>query len=206
MVGRAVSRHSETALETSHARQCCQRKGLLIVHLLTVYLLSHDVATSNVVHVLLRYLLLTRCLLQAAVKRRYYKSNRHTIQRDPLLYNDELAAMIGCKPSLTDNPGLAWRWRSSIIVCFFLVIHVTSLTFRISLFCCKWLCCVCRLLLGSCGTAQYRIQGPGMWSQAVDEVKKVPVTGLMVWSSVIILVLMYYLLTFLFSLVTGLFV
>ena len=52
-MGRAVSRHSATALETSHARQCCQRKGLLIVHLLTVYLLSHDVATSNVVHVVI---------------------------------------------------------------------------------------------------------------------------------------------------------
>ena len=40
---------------------------------------------------------------------RYYHSARHTIQQDPILYNDEIAAFIGAKPELLDNPSLAWR-------------------------------------------------------------------------------------------------
>ncbi|WAR28553.1 FMO5-like protein [Mya arenaria] len=40
---------------------------------------------------------------------KYYKSARHTIQRDPIVYNDEIADLIGAKPSPMTNPGLAWR-------------------------------------------------------------------------------------------------
>ncbi|KAK6194529.1 hypothetical protein SNE40_000149 [Patella caerulea] len=43
------------------------------------------------------------------VTERYYKSDRHTIQRDPITYNDEIAALIGAKPELWKHPWLAWR-------------------------------------------------------------------------------------------------
>ncbi|XP_012934772.1 flavin-containing monooxygenase 5 [Aplysia californica] len=40
---------------------------------------------------------------------RWYQSARHTIQKDPILYCDEVAAMIGAKPDPLKNPLLAWR-------------------------------------------------------------------------------------------------
>ena len=43
------------------------------------------------------------------MKDRYFRSNRHTIQRDPIVYCDEIAEMIGCRPTFQDNPTLAWR-------------------------------------------------------------------------------------------------
>ncbi|XP_062592573.1 flavin-containing monooxygenase 5-like [Saccostrea cucullata] len=101
------------------------------------------------------------------VKSRYYHSNRHTIQRDPILYNDEIAAMFGAKPELLKNPSLAWR-----------------------------------LLLGSCGTYQWRLQGPNAWKGAKDAVLKVPVPEMWQYTGVIVLVLLgiclLYILSFLF--------
>ncbi|XP_022088130.1 dimethylaniline monooxygenase [N-oxide-forming] 5-like [Acanthaster planci] len=79
-----------------------------------------------------------------AVRRRYAASARHTIQRDPILYNDDLASRFGAKPQLWRHPSLAWR-----------------------------------LLIGSCGAAQWRLNGPGKWDGAPDTVRSVPVTGLM---------------------------
>ena len=46
---------------------------------------------------------------QAYVARRYAASKRHTIQRDPLTYNDDLAARFGAKPSFWQHPLLAFR-------------------------------------------------------------------------------------------------
>lgn len=40
---------------------------------------------------------------------RYFQSSRHTIQRDPILYNDEIASFIGAKPELLKHPQIAWR-------------------------------------------------------------------------------------------------
>ncbi|XP_062588852.1 flavin-containing monooxygenase 5-like [Saccostrea cucullata] len=104
---------------------------------------------------------------EETVKSRYYHSNRHTIQRDPILYNDEIAAMFGAKPELLKNPSLAWR-----------------------------------LLLGSCGTYQWRLQGPNSWKGAKDAVLKVPVPEMWQYTGVIVLVLLgiclLYILSFLF--------
>ena len=61
----------------------------------------------------------------------------------------------------------------------------------------------CRLLLGSCGTAQYRLQGPGKWSRAAAEVRKVPVTPMMIVAPFIGVYLLYHLLCFLFHLVAA---
>ncbi|XP_038050022.1 flavin-containing monooxygenase 5-like isoform X2 [Patiria miniata] len=79
-----------------------------------------------------------------AVKKRYTASARHTIQRDPIPYNDDLAARFGAKPQLWRHPRLMWR-----------------------------------LLIGSGGAAQWRLNGPGKWDGAPDTVRSVPVTGLM---------------------------
>ncbi len=40
---------------------------------------------------------------------RYWRSPRHTIQKEPILYNDEIADKFGAKPSLLKHPGLAPR-------------------------------------------------------------------------------------------------
>lgn len=34
------------------------------------------------------------------IKRRYFSSKKHTIQVDFLLYMDELAELVGCKPQI----------------------------------------------------------------------------------------------------------
>lgn len=39
----------------------------------------------------------------------YYKSKRLTIQKTPLLYNEEIADMIGCKPQLFKDLSLTWN-------------------------------------------------------------------------------------------------
>lgn len=46
---------------------------------------------------------------QRSSRERYYQSARHTIQRDPIVYNDEIADLIGAKPSPFKFPDLAWR-------------------------------------------------------------------------------------------------
>ncbi|XP_071085256.1 flavin-containing monooxygenase 5-like isoform X1 [Haliotis cracherodii] len=40
---------------------------------------------------------------------RWYKTARHTIQKDPILYNDEVASFFGAKPEIWRHPLLAWR-------------------------------------------------------------------------------------------------
>lgn len=80
---------------------------------------------------------------QEESRKRYHKSARHTIQKDPILYCDDIAHKFGASPQLWRNPTLAWR-----------------------------------LLFGTCGPAQYRLQGPNQWSKAAAEVRKVSVTGL----------------------------
>ena len=100
-------------------------------------------------------------------ERRYYASARHTIQRDPIVYNDEIASMFGARPSFWRHPLLVWR-----------------------------------LILGSGGSAQWRLQGPGKWDKAEETVRKVPVTGLMTYSTLIIFIVftivLYGIVTFLF--------
>ncbi|XP_052216165.1 flavin-containing monooxygenase 5-like isoform X2 [Dreissena polymorpha] len=95
---------------------------------------------------------------------KYYQSARHTIQRDPIVYNDEIASYIGAKPSLLSHPALAWR-----------------------------------LLLGSCGAYQWRLQGPNAWPGATDAVRRVPLTDLMHYSGIFVVFLaaifVYYLYT-----------
>lgn len=44
-----------------------------------------------------------------AVSTRYYQSARHTLQRDPIVYNDQVAAFFGAKPSLIKHPKLLWN-------------------------------------------------------------------------------------------------
>ncbi|XP_048744656.2 flavin-containing monooxygenase 5-like isoform X2 [Ostrea edulis] len=100
------------------------------------------------------------------MKSRYYHSNRHTIQRDPILYNDEISAMFGAKPELLKNPSIAWR-----------------------------------LLLGSCGTYQYRLQGPNAWSGAKTAVMKVPVPEMYQYTGIAVVVFLAIWLLYIFSFV-----
>ncbi|CAF1011553.1 unnamed protein product, partial [Brachionus calyciflorus] len=74
------------------------------------------------------------------VENRFYKSSRHTLQVDPLLYNDEISSFFGAKPNLIKNPALAWR-----------------------------------IMFTSCGSAQWRINGPDALPEAVEIVKSVPI-------------------------------
>ncbi|CAH1781107.1 unnamed protein product [Owenia fusiformis] len=90
---------------------------------------------------------------------RYFHSARHTIQKDPIMYCDEIADFIGAKPSYLKHPDLAWR-----------------------------------LLLGTNGPAQYRLDGPNPWKDASKTVKKVPLTGLMNYSGILVLFLFVILL------------
>ena len=46
-----------------------------------------------------------------------------------------------------------------------------------------------RLMVGSCGSAQWRLQGPNTWSGAKETVRKVPVTEMMHYSGLAVLVL-----------------
>ncbi|XP_060593695.1 flavin-containing monooxygenase 5-like [Ruditapes philippinarum] len=101
---------------------------------------------------------------------KYTKSARHTIQKDPIVYNDEVAGFIGAKPSLLKHPDLAWR-----------------------------------LILGSCGAYQWRLQGPNKWEGAKEAVKKVPLTELMHYSGIFALVLVTVIIYYLYSFFTGLF-
>ncbi|XP_041354135.1 flavin-containing monooxygenase 5-like [Gigantopelta aegis] len=80
---------------------------------------------------------------------RWYESPRHTIQRDPIKYNDEIASFIGSKPNIFKHPSLAWR-----------------------------------LIFGSCGAYQWRLQGPNKWSGAEEAVRGVPLTELMTVSGI----------------------
>lgn len=104
-------------------------------------------------------------------RKRYYHSARHTIQRDPIVYNDEISSFFGAKPELLRHPTLAWR-----------------------------------LIFGSCGAYQYRLQGPNSWSDATDAVKKVPLTEMMHYSGILLVVIaglvLYYLISF-FSNIIG---
>lgn len=43
---------------------------------------------------------------------RFYHSGRHTIQEDPITYNDEIGRQIGATPSLRDNFRLAFKYQS----------------------------------------------------------------------------------------------
>ncbi|KAJ8022293.1 Dimethylaniline monooxygenase [N-oxide-forming] 5 [Holothuria leucospilota] len=87
--------------------------------------------------------------------KRYYKSARHTIQKDPVLYNDDVSSMFGAKPQFWRHPRLAWR-----------------------------------LLIGTCGAAQYRLQGPGKWSKAFDTVKSVPTTPFIEYGVAVVIVVL----------------
>lgn len=91
--------------------------------------------------------------------KRFYTSSRHTIQQDPILYNDEVTEHFGAKPNFYQNMLIAWR-----------------------------------LLLSSCGPAQWRLNGPDAIPEAVDLVKKVPVTTSMKIFAFIAMVLVFYLL------------
>lgn len=101
---------------------------------------------------------------------KYYKSTRHTMQRDPIVYNDEIASIFGAKPSLWKHPDLAWR-----------------------------------LMLGSCGASQWRLKGPHKWSGAKAAVKKVPLTELMHFSGILVLILVAVVLYYFFSFFSRLF-
>eukprot|EP00937_MAST-01D_sp_MAST-1D-sp2_P003262 g3262.t1 len=89
----------------------------------------------------------------AAVRARYgTSSRRHTIQRDPHTYNDDLAARFGAKPvwwryALAGRPALAFA-----------------------------------LAFGSGGAAQWRLRGPGAWRGAAAEVLRTPIVPLWAWT------------------------
>lgn len=99
---------------------------------------------------------------------RWYHSARHTIQRDPIVYNDEIASLFGAKPKPLKHLSLAWR-----------------------------------LMFSSCGAAQWRLQGPGAWSGAASEVKKVPMTDLMNYGGIALLVVAAVILCFICSVISG---
>ena len=44
----------------------------------------------------------------------YYNSKRLTLQKIPILYNDDIAELIGCKPNIRKHPTLAWNLLLSI--------------------------------------------------------------------------------------------
>ena len=92
---------------------------------------------------------------QKSATNHYYSSARHTIQRDPITYNDEIASYFGAKPQLWRHPSLAWN-----------------------------------LVVGSCGAAQWRLQGPHKWGKAESVVRSVPITPLMHFSALAALLLL----------------
>ena len=63
-----------------------------------------------------------------------------------------------------------------------------------------------RLMFGSCGAAQWRLQGPGKWSEATNAVRNVPLTDMMNASGylavILLFVLLYYILSFIFYLIS----
>ncbi|EDO39370.1 predicted protein, partial [Nematostella vectensis] len=85
---------------------------------------------------------------------RYHASARHTIQRDPIVYIDDISSYFGAKPQFWKHPSLAWR-----------------------------------LLVGTCGAAQWRLQGPHKWSKAKQTVQSVPVTPMMHYFGLVALLL-----------------
>ena len=48
---------------------------------------------------------------QNMMDQRFYKSARHTMQEDPLTYNDDIAKYFGAKPDLLRNLPFAWRFK-----------------------------------------------------------------------------------------------
>ncbi|XP_070539185.1 flavin-containing monooxygenase 5-like isoform X2 [Ptychodera flava] len=103
---------------------------------------------------------------QESCDKRYYASARHTIQKDPILYCDEVSSFFGAKPQIWRHPTLAWK-----------------------------------LLFGTCGAAQYRLQGPHQWDKAYKTVKSLPVTDLIHYSAVLIIgVLFFFVMSIIFSL------
>lgn len=48
---------------------------------------------------------------------RFADSDRHTIQYDPIIYNDEVASFFDAKPSYSKNPTIAWRYYPSSFFC-----------------------------------------------------------------------------------------
>lgn len=91
----------------------------------------------------------------------YYASARHTIQQDPMVYNDEIASYFGAKPQLWKHPSLAWN-----------------------------------LVVGPCGAAQYRLQGPHKWDRAKEVVRSVPITPLMHYGTISVLILLLLIIVF----------
>lgn len=91
----------------------------------------------------------------------YFASARHTIQQDPLNYNDEIASYFGAKPQLWKHPSLAWH-----------------------------------LIVSSCGAAQWRLQGPHKWNRAKNVVYAVPITPLMHYGTLFVLVLLLLIMGF----------
>lgn len=101
---------------------------------------------------------------------KYFQSARHTIQKDPILYNDEIASFIGAKPNPLRFPDLAWR-----------------------------------LLLGSCGAYRWRLQGPNKWQGAKAAVKNVPVTELMHYTGILLVVAVVIITCFLYTWLANVF-
>lgn len=62
-----------------------------------------------------------------------------------------------------------------------------------------------RLLLGSCGTYQYRLQGPNAWSGAKTAVMKVPVPEMYQYTGIAVVVFLAIWLLYIFSFVFWLF-
>ena len=62
-----------------------------------------------------------------------------------------------------------------------------------------------RLMVGSCGSAQWRLQGPNSWSGAKETVRKVPVTEMMHYSGLAVLVLVPLLVYWLLSVLRFIF-
>ncbi len=42
-------------------------------------------------------------------EKRFYKSSRHTIQEDPITYNDSISVFFGAKPDKVKNLPILWR-------------------------------------------------------------------------------------------------
>ena len=65
---------------------------------------------------------------QQKQEERFYNSSRHTIQRDPITYNDQIASFIGAQPELVNHLSLAPRY----------VLLVSGKVFFFVCFCCAF--------------------------------------------------------------------
>jgi hypothetical protein len=56
------------------------------------------------------FLLVETFFKKAKNDQRFFSSKRHTIQQDPIVYNDQIASFIGANPNFLQNIRLIWKY------------------------------------------------------------------------------------------------